>query len=338
MRQIVITKHGGPDVLQLQEREDPQPAAGEVLVDVRSCGINFADILARKGLYPDAPRPPCVVGYELSGVVIELGEGGDESLLGEPVIAITKFGGYADRVPIPQATVFPKPESLSHEEAAALPVNYLTAYQLLAVMGSLQEGESVLIHNAGGGVGLAALDIAKRLGATTYGTASPRKHEFLMERGLDHPIDYQSGDWTRAIRQLTGGRGVELIIDPIGGAHWKKSWKALRPTGRLGMFGISRATESRLGGILSLIHVAMRMPWFHPVGLMNSNRGVFGVNLGHLWGEGAKVRSWMEKVLKGVEDGWVRPHVDRAFSFESAATAHRYIEDRKNSGKVVLLP
>ena len=140
--------------------------------------------------------------------------------------------------------MFPKPDSLSFEQAAAVPVNYLTAWALLVVMGGLRKSESVLIHNAGGGVGLAALDIAKHIGATTYGTASPGKHEFLRQRGLDHPIDYRNQDWLPALKQMTNGLGVELIVDPIGGGHWKKSYRGLRTTGRLGMFGVSTASAN----------------------------------------------------------------------------------------------
>ena len=338
MRQIVITRHGSPEVLKLQEREDPKPEEGQVLIRVKASGINFADILARKGLYPDAPKLPCVVGYEVSGVIEATGQGVDPSLVGKAVVSITRFGGYSDKVAVSASEFFEKPDSLSFERAAAIPVNYLTAYQLLVVMGSLKKGESVLIHNAGGGVGLAALDIAKHRGAITYGTASPSKHEFLKKRGFDHPIDYRTQDWAKALQRLTDGKGVDLIIDPIGGSHWKKSYKMLRATGRLGMFGISSAAESRWGGSLGLLKIVLGTPWFHPLGLISRNRGVFGVNMGHLWGEGGKVKEWMNDILKGVSEGWVRPHVDKTFPFEQAAEAHRYIEERRNMGKVVLVP
>lgn len=338
MRQIVITKHGGPGVLRIQERADIKPAKGEVSIRVQACGVNFADILARQGLYPDAPKVPCVVGYEVAGTVEAVGENVDDTLLGRSVLAMTRFQGYSDLVCVRSSQVFEKPSELTFEQAAAVPVNYLTAYQLLVVMGSLQPGESVLIHNAGGGVGLAALDIAKHKGAITYGTASPTKHEFLKKRGLDHPIDYRTHDWLPLLQDATDGRGVELIIDPLGGAHWKKSYKALRATGRLGMFGISTATESGLGGKLRLLKVGLQMPWFNPIMLMNSNKSVFGVNLGHLWREGEKVSSWMTAISDGVKKGWVRPHVDKTFSFEEAGEAHAYIEARRNIGKVVLLP
>ncbi|HJX93726.1 MAG TPA: zinc-binding dehydrogenase, partial [Pyrinomonadaceae bacterium] len=248
------------------------------------------------------------------------------------------FGGQSELVAVRATQIFEKPDTLTFEQAAALPVNYLTAYALLVVMGSLHLGESVLIHNAGGGVGLAALDIAKKVGAQTFGTASPSKHQFLKERGLDHPIDYRGKDWLPELQQLTDGRGVDLVIDPIGGKHWKKSYAALRHTGRLGMFGVSTASANGLAGKFNLLKAAIQTPWFHPFPLLNKNRGVFGLNLGHMWHEPEKVAVWMLEIRRGVEEGWIRPHVDRTFSFTETGLAHTYLEERKNIGKVVLVP
>ena len=337
MRQIVITKYGDTDVLKIQERPDRKPAAGEVLIKVKAIGINFADILARKGLYPDAPKPPCVVGYEVSGIIEFVGQGVDSSIVGKSVLALTRFNGYSDKVCVPENQVFAIPESLDFESAAVIPVNYLTAYQLISVMGGLKKGESVLIHNAGGGVGLAALDISLHLEATTYGTSSSGKHSFLMERGLHHPIDYRNQDFLSSIMNLTDGKGVELVIDPIGGKNWRKSYRALRSTGRLGMFGVSTITESTMGRFFQFIKLLAQMPWYNPLRLMNANKSVFGVNLGHMWNEGDKIAGWMQEILKGIEEGWVRPHVDRTFPFEQAGEAHAYIEARKNIGKIVLV-
>jgi len=338
MRQIVTTANGGVEALKVQEAPDPTAAKGEVVVNVKAAGLNFADILARQGLYPDGPKKPCVMGYEVAGVVAAAGEDVDRELIGKAVVAMTRFRGQAEKVAVAANQLFAKPESLGFEAAAAIPVNYLTAYALLEVMGSLHAGESVLIHNAGGGVGLAAIDIAKKIGATTYGTASPGKHEFLRERGLDHAIDYRNQDWLPVLKQLTDGRGVDLVIDPIGGSHWKKSYAALRHTGRLGMFGVSVASANGLRGKLKVIKAAAQMPRFHPLGLLNKNRGVFGLNLGHLWHEPEKVATWMQAILAGVREGWVRPHVDKAFSFAQAGEAHSYMEARKNIGKVILVP
>ena len=338
MRQIVTTRNGGTEVLQVQEVPDPQAGEAQVVVAVKAAGLNFADILARQGLYPDAPKKPCVMGYEVAGVIESVGLGVDPSIVGLRVVALTRFGGQADKIVVAESQLFEKPESLSFEQAAAIPVNYLTAYALLVVMGGLRKGEAVLIHNAGGGVGLAALDIAKKIGAITYGPASPSKHEFLRNRGLDHPIDYRNQDWLPVLKKLTDDRGVELVIDPIGGAHWKKSYAALRHTGRLGMFGVSVASANGLSGKVKMIKAALQMPRFHPIGLLNQNRGAFGLNQGHMWHEPEKVMDWIAVLMAGVSEGWIRPHVDRVFPFSEAGNAHAYMEARKNIGKVILVP
>ena len=338
MRQIVTTTTGDIDVLKVQQKPDPTPRDDQVLIRVRAAGLNFADILSRQGLYPDSPPKPCVMGYEVAGVIEAVGKDVNSSFQGKSVAAMTRFGGQSEMVAVKATQIFEKPEKLTFEQAAAIPVNYLTAYALLVVMGSLHAGESVLIHNAGGGVGLAAIDIAKKIGAVTYGTASPGKHKFLAERGLDKAIDYRKQDWLPVLKDMTNGRGVDLVIDPIGGAHWKKSYAALRATGRLGMFGISTVSANGLSGKLNMLKAAIQTPRFHPFALLNKNRGVFGLNLGHMWHEPEKVAVWMRDILRGVEEGWVNPYVDRAFSFEEAGAAHRFLEERKNIGKVVLVP
>ncbi len=338
MRAVVTTAAGDVRVMKVQERPDPQPKPDQVVIRVKAAGLNFADILARQGLYPDGPPKPCVMGYEVSGVVEAVGKDVAPGLTGKAVIAMTRFGGQAERVAVSAAQTLDKPEQLSFEEAAAIPVNYLTAWALLVTMGGLKKGESVLIHNAGGGVGLAALDIAKHIGAKTFGTASAGKHEFLRERGLDHPIDYRNQDWLPVLMSLTNNRGVELVIDPLGGASWKISYRALRATGRMGVFGMSVASASGIAGKIRALKAILAMPRFNPIGLMNRNKGVFGLNLGHMWGEGEKVAEWMSEIMHGVAAGWIRPHVDRAFPFDQIADAHTYIESRKNIGKVVLVP
>ncbi|BCT77995.1 oxidoreductase [Sinomonas cyclohexanicum] len=334
----MITAAGGTDRIVLRESPDPVPRGREVRIRARASGVNFADILARQGLYPDVSRFPAVVGYEVSGTVDAVGPEADPRWVGRDVVGLTHFGGYADTVCVPQEQVFEKPATLSHEQAAALPVTYLAAWQLMVVMGSLSAGDTVLIHNAGGGVGLAALDIGRHIGARMIGTASARKHAFLAERGLHEAIDYTTQDWTKEVMRLTGGRGVELVLDPFGGHHWRRSYRMLRPTGRLGMFSVSGAVSSRLPGKLGLLALVAQQPLFNPIPLMNRNLGVFGVNLGHLFSETEKVRGWMEALLEGVDEGWVRPHVDRTFPLAEAGDAHAYLEARRNIGKVVLVP
>src|SRR3954470_20406135 len=197
MRAVVITKHGGPEVLEVQERPDPVPGPGEVRIAVQAAGLNFADVMARMGLYRDAPKTPCVVGYEVAGTVLEVGEGVDTVVPGQRVLAGTQFGGDASQVVVPAEDVVELPERLSFEQGAAIPVNYATAWAGLIGYGSLQAGERVLVHSAGGGVGIAATQIAKRYGAEVYGTASPSKHEAIRRFGVDRPIDYRTDGWER---------------------------------------------------------------------------------------------------------------------------------------------
>jgi NADPH:quinone reductase-like Zn-dependent oxidoreductase len=335
---VEITKKGDPSVLKIKEVADPSLKPNQLKVKVKASGINFADILARQGLYQDAPPLPCVVGYEVSGIVSEVGKELSPSWLGKEIICITRFNGYADTVYVSPMQVFEKPKSFTFSQAAAIPVNYLTSYGLLVVMGSLKKGETVLIQNAGGGIGLSALQIAKHLGAKTIGTASPSKHERLKAMGLDHPVDYRKSDWEKEILRLTDKKGVDLIIDPLGPTSWKKSLKLLRHCGRLGIFGASEMSSNSPFNILGSLKTLISMPWIHPLGLLNNNRGIFGLNLGHMWHESERMQKWGQEILQGERDGWVKPHVDREFKLEEAAEAHQYIEDRKNFGKVILLP
>jgi synaptic vesicle membrane protein VAT-1 len=338
MRAVFIERAGGVDRLRLRDAPEPVPQAGEVAIAVKAAGVNFADILARQGIYPDAPPTPCVVGYEVAGTVKAVGAGVDPAWLGKDVLALTDFGGYAEVACVGAGYVWEKPAGLTFEHAAALPLNYITAWALLIAMGGLDRGDTVLIHNAGGGVGLAALDIARWRGAVTIGTSSARKHDFLRSRGCDHCLDYAAADWPAQVLRLTHGRGVELAIDPIGGASFRKSYSVLRKTGRLGMFGISAAAVGGLRAKLALVKLVLGMPFFHPARLIPGNRGVFGVNIHNMYEESGKFGAWMQQVLRGVADGWVRPHVDRVFPFANAAAAHAHIEARGNIGKVLLVP
>jgi len=340
MRQIWIPKAGPPEVLELREAPDPLPGPGELRIRVEASGVNFADVVGRLGQYPDLPPMPVVVGYEVAGRVDAVGEGVGEDLLGYEVLALTRFGGYSDVLCVPEAQVHVRPPGMSAEAGAALPVNYLTAWQLLRVMGGLRADETVLVHSAGGGVGIAAIQIARHVGARVFGTASAGKHAALKELGVDACIDYRTEDFEDRVRELTRGRGVELVIDAQGGRSFKKSYRALAPTGRLGMFGVASAATGKTPSRLSLLRTVAAMPWlqFNPVSLMNANKGVFGVNMGHLWDEADRVNGWMESLLELHTEGAIRPVVAERFPFDRAAEAHHYLQDRRNFGKVLLVP
>src|SRR6201982_1987258 len=222
MRAVVITKHGGPEVLRVQERPDPPVGPGEVRIAVKAAGINFADTLARTGLYPDAPKVPCVVGYEVAGEVESVGDGVESVKPGDRGVAGTRFNGQAERVTGDESMVYELPEQLSFEEGAAFPVTYATAQAGLVVMAGLKAGERVLIHAAAGGVGIAATQIAKRIVAEVFGTASASKHDAIREQGVDHAIDYRSQDFAEVVRRLTRGEGVDVAFDALGPSSFRK--------------------------------------------------------------------------------------------------------------------
>lgn len=337
MRQVWIPRHGPPDVLEIREADDPRPDSGSVRIRVSCAGINFADVLARMGLYPDAPKTPCVVGYEVSGVIDAVGAGVDGARVGERVVATTRFGGYSDVVCVPASAAFPAPDALSDEEATGLPVNYLTAHLMLVHLGNVNADDAVLVHGAAGGVGVAAVQLCRIAGARIIGTASPPKHEFLRSQGVE-PVDYRSPAWPDRVRALTDGRGVDIALDPIGGASFKRSYELLAPAGRLFCYGVADMAPGERRSVFRALRTLWATPRFHPIRLMNDNRAVCGVNLGHLWNEERLLAPQMEALLAHAVAGRIKPRIDRVFPFSEAADAHRYIQARKNVGKVLLRP
>jgi NADPH:quinone reductase-like Zn-dependent oxidoreductase len=343
MKAVVLTGTGGYDVLRVQERPDPPVGPGEVRIAVKAAGINFADTMARVGLYPDAPKPPCVLGYEVAGEVESVGEGVSEFQLGDRVIGGTRFGGQAELVTVPEAQAFALPAGLSFEQGAAIPVNYGTAYAALIVMGSLRKGDRVLIHAAAGGVGISATQIARNVGAEVFGTASASKHEAIRAQGVAHPIDYRSLDFEEEVMRITGGEGVDLVIDALGPTSFRKDYRILRPGGRLVMYGLSEGTVEGKRDVRAMLKslVSMptaTMPWWKSLLIMNENKGVFGLNMLHWWDREGDVSRITGPLVEELEGGGLEPVVSEAFPFDRAGDAHRFIADRRNIGKVVLVP
>ena len=337
MRQVWITKAGPPEVLKVQDAPDPEAGEGQVRIRVQAAGINFADLMARVGLYPDAPKIPCVVGYEVSGTIDQIGKGVTGFAKDERVIGMPKFGGYTDTLVLSADQVFKMPEAMSFEEGAALPVNYLTAYYMMIFTGNLREGSHVFIHSAAGGVGLAAIQLAKTKNCVIYGTASPKKHDFLREHGCQHPID-SSGDFVEATRALVKERGLDLILDPVGGASWKAGYDLLGPAGRIVCFGLSSAAAGKTRSLFHALMQVMQIKKYSPMDLMSDNKTVSGCNMGHLFNRLDLLRPQFLDLLALYDAGKIKPHVDKTFSFDEAPAAHNYIHDRKATGKVLLVP
>jgi NADPH:quinone reductase-like Zn-dependent oxidoreductase len=343
MKAVVLTRSGGPEVFEVLERPDPAVGAGEVRIAVRAAGLNFADTMARVGLYPAAPKPPCVLGYEVAGEVETIGEGVSGLTVGQRVMAGTKFGGQAELAVAQARDVMPMPEHLSFEEGAAFCVNYGTAYAALMIMGGLREGNRVLIHAAAGGVGIAATQVARIAGAEIFGTASAAKHEAIKAQGVDHTIDYRTQDFKAEIRRLTNGEGVDVILDPMGPTSFRKDYRILRPGGRLIMYGLSEAMNENGRDMRAALRSLLRMPtstmpWWNAGRLLNQNRGVFGLNLLSWWRREGGMDRITAPLLSDLNSKQLMPVVARSYPFEQAGDAHRYLAERRNIGKVVLTP
>jgi NADPH:quinone reductase-like Zn-dependent oxidoreductase len=336
VKKAVITALGGPDVLKIEESQDPQPGKGQVRVRVRAAGLNFADVLMRMGLYPGAPQAPFTPGYEACGVVDAVGPDVAAWRTGDKVIVPTNFGGYADTILAAQDHMFRLPEGKSFEAGAALTVNYLTAYCALIDQGNLRQGGSVLIHGAAGGVGVAASQIAKIRKAKVFGTASKGKHDFCRKHGVDRPIDYKSEDFEDIVLKETGGKGVHVVMDPIGGHNFRKSYRCLAKTGKLVCYGFSAAAPGTTRSWLSVLWHYLRTPSFSPLTLMTENRGVVGIHLGRMTDETEVLRAAMQELIAWWEQGKLDPQIGCAFPLDQAAKAHEYLQGRASVGKVVL--
>ena len=334
MRAVLIPKHGDAGVLQVQERPDPPLLPGHVRIEVAAAGVNFADTMARTGMYPDAPKPPMVVGYEVAGTVLELAPGVEGIAHGARVMAGTRFGGYASQVVVPAAAVVPLPDHLTFEQGAAIPVNYATAWAGLIGYGSLRAGEAVLVHAAAGGVGVAATQIAKRYGATVHGTASPGKHEAIRANGVDVAHDYTSAGWDNELNDR-----FDIVLDAIGGGSFRRSYRMLRVGGRLVAFGASSVQQGERRNLLKAAPQALRMlRGFDLIRQMSDSKAVIGLNMLRLWDDRGTLEPWTDPLTELMEDGTIRPLVSDVVPFDRAADAHRAIAERRNVGKVVLVP
>src|ERR1700728_3711806 len=341
MRAMVVKRYGPPEVFESREVPDPQPKPGEVVVRVKAVGVNFADLLQRMGIYPGTPKPPFVPGFEVSGVVEKVAEGGKASdgeplHVGDAVAALPQFNAYAEWVAVPAGRVYRLPAGMPFDDAAAIPVNYLTAYHSMFAMGNLQSGDRILIHGAAGGVGIAAVQLARARGLEIFGTAGPTKQEYLRKIGVDHAIDYQKSDFVEVVRKFAPD-GIEMVMDPIGGKSFSRSYECLGPTGRLVIYGLSAAAGS--GGKRSLtrgLSALAQTPRFHPLKLMSANISVIGVNLGRLQLRGRLLRAELDQIFRMYAPGKIKPVIGKSFPLAEAAAAHTYIQERKNIGKVIL--
>jgi putative PIG3 family NAD(P)H quinone oxidoreductase len=324
MQAVVITSPGGPEVLKLQRVTRPAPGRGEIRVRVRAAGVNRADLLQRRGLYPPpAGWPPQIPGLEFAGAVEAVGEGVEKRRPGDRVMGLVGGGGYAEYVVVTEREAVRIPERLSFEEAAAVPEAFITAHDALFTQLGLGLGERLLIHAVGSGVGTAALQLAKSAGAIVFGTSrSEWKLERACDFGLDVLIDTSRQDFVEMVRQATDGEGVHAILDLVGGPYLAGSLASLAVKGRLILVGLTagRTADVDLGLVLQ------------------QRLRIVGTSLRYrpLEEKIAAARAFDRDVMALLVGGRVNPVVDRVLELGDAAEAHRCLESNSTFGKIVL--
>ena len=334
-RRVAITKAGSPSVLKILEMPMPVPKEGEVCIEVHFAGINFADTLMRLGLYQPRPPFPFTPGYELSGTIHSIGEGVSNFEVGQRVVAAMPTGGQSSHVAVKTSRVIPVPDDMGLDAAAAMPVTYLTAHHMLHYLGHMKKGDTVLIHGGAGGVGTAALQLCQWAGIErVWATASGSKSEIIEKFG-GIAIDRHNEDFVEIVKSATDGRGVDHILDPIGGYNLTRSLSVLAEGGRLYTYGMSAAAPSSKRSLIRAFLAWRKTPKFDPLKLMTRNRGVFGVHMG-TWKDEDAMSEQLYKIMEGIKLGHLKPVIDSVFDAEDVADAHQYIHDAKNIGKVLL--
>ena len=332
MKRIVYTKRGGLEAIEIIDEKSSEPGNNEVMIEVHRAGINFADLMMRQGLYGAAPDFPFTPGYEVSGVIRAIGSDVERHNVGDRVVALTGFGGYAEQVVVSEERAWTLPDNVSFDAAAAMPVTYLTAHHMLVHLGNFREGDSVLVHHAAGGVGTATAQIVKALkGGRIYGTASVEKADFVEEMGMIHIP--RGEDFVQRIKGESDG--VHHALDPVGGKHVMESYKALRNGGRLYVFGAASAVKGPKRSLWTAIKMWRTTPRFDPIRMMNSNKSVYGVHMG-MWKDEEIAREQMVALASMLEKGQIDPVIDSVYRFEDVAKAQQFIHNRGNRGKVLL--
>ena len=322
MRAVVLEAYGEPDVLKVLDVPDPVAGSEQVTVDISATALNRADLLQRRGLYPGPPMDHEIPGMEFCGTVAELGPGASRWSVGDHVMAIVGGGAYAEKLTVHERQLMPVPSAVGLENAAAVPEVFLTAFDALVVQGGLTSGRWALVHAGASGVGTAAIQIAKAIGAFVAVTASAKKHDRCRELGADVVIDYKTEDFAAVVTEATGGHGVDVVLDVIGGDYTINNIKALKVTGRIIQVGVmgSQTVELPLGMLLpkraSIIGTVLRArPLEEKIALTQ------------------RVEA---ELLPLFETGALVPVIDSRYRLDAIADAHRYMETNANVGKIVI--
>lgn len=336
MKGIFLVRNGDVDkAFEIKETDTPSPGEGEVLIKNHAFGLNFADVLARKGLYPDAPPNPALLGYEAVGEVAEVGNGVTGLEKGQRVLAFTKFGAYAEYTVTNALGVIPIEEDISNGEAVALATQYCTAYYAAYDLVHLREGQLVLVHASAGGVGTALIQLAKAKGCTVVGTAgSDEKLKYAQEKGADFTINYRTQDFIETVKDKYGDRRLDVIFDPIGGKTFKKGINWLNYGGKIVLFGAASRSQ---GGIFSGLKLLFGFGFYSPIKFLIKSQSLIGLNMLRIAEHHPQIiNDCLRNVYQLYQDGVVNPHVGASFKANEIGTAHALLESRKSKGKIVV--
>lgn len=338
MKAMVVRKHGDVDQFELREMPEPRAGEGQLLISVKAVGVNFADVLSRLGIYKAAPKPPFVPGIEVAGTVEACGAGVSGFYAGDRVTAFCTFGGYAEKVAVPAAFATKVPDGMTFSEAAAFPVQYLTAYHGLFQLAHVRDEDAVLVHAAAGGVGIACLQLLAPLKCPVLATVSSEAKAKVVKEECPRavPINYAEEDFAKAVLRETGGRGIDVVMDSIGGDTFRKSWNLLGPFGRHVLFGAAAAVKPGAIAQLGALWRLRRMLLVSPLPMLDQNRTLSAFNLYHLAERPDVMGEAMEALLARLAKGVLRPRVGLSLPLEKAAEAHRRMQERQTVGKVVL--
>ncbi|XP_051570744.1 synaptic vesicle membrane protein VAT-1 homolog [Myxocyprinus asiaticus] len=336
-RALVLTGYGGYDKVKLQVKKGkPALKSGEVMVRVKMCGLNFADLMARQGLYDRLPSPPVTPGMDCSGIIEAVGEDVKDRKVGDNVLVLNRSGLWQEVVVVAATHTFLMPEGMSFEEAAALPVNYITAYMMLFDFGHLRPNQSVLIHMAAGGVGIAATQLCKTVNdVTVFGTASASKHEVISQGGVTHPIDYRTRDYVEEVRKISP-KGLDIVLDPLGGSDTHKGYNLLKPMGKLISYGAANMLAGQKKNLFAVAKTWYQQFSVHTLSLIQGNRSVCGFHLGYLDSETELISQAMTVILDLYRQGKIKPRIDSTYHLEQVGDAMRRMQERNNIGKILL--
>ena len=337
MRAVEIARFGPPEVLQISRVPLPGITDTDVRVSVKAIGVNFADLFARLGYYPAIPKPPFIPGLEFAGIVDGVGKSVKGFRKGDRVLGVSRLNAYAEFVSVPSGLLTRMPKRMTFTEAAALSVTYLTAYHGLVTLGQAKKGESLLLHAASGGVGTAALQIAKHLGLRVFATVgSHSKIQTAQDLSADVVINYTGQDFAEVVRRETNGDGVDLILDSVGGKVFRKGWRLLRPMGRYVLYGFAAAASPKGVPKIKALVESAAFPLIYPPSIVPRNISLSGFNLYFLFDRIAYLQQAMRKLLVWYEKGIVRPVIGGEYPFEKIQEAHRFLQSRKSIGKIVV--